>query len=411
MVIGSIKNDRIPFRALNYNQRFSLKNLKTIIVLSIAHLVTDINQGAIPAMLPFFKAEYNLSYTAVTAIVFATNSASAIVQPMFGIAADRFSKGWLLPASLFLAGSGLAITGIAGNYVAVIFFVILSGIGIAAFHPQSARLINFAAGSRKGTAMSLFGLSGTLGFALGPMIVAASLAMFGLSGSLFLIIPVSLMAIIVIVQLPVFETLEKAHIKTNGNGVKSQGTDRWGAFSLLSVIIMGRSVIFFGLLSFIPLYWIGYFNKSVTVGSFALTTLLISGVIGNFAGGWVSDKVGRKKTTVVSFLILTATLPLFVFTNNHIIGFLLLIPIGFSYSATYSPSIVMGQEYLPNYVGFSSGVTLGLAVAFGGIAAPFFGKIADIYGIWYAMATIAVFPVFNLALSLLLPVTKLQPRS
>ncbi len=385
-----------------------MKNLKTIIVLSIAHLATDINQGAIPAMLPYFKAEYNLSYTAVAAIVFATNSASAIVQPLFGIAADRFSKGWLLPVSLLMAGMGLAITGIVGNYVAVICLVILSGIGIAAFHPQTARLINFAAGSRKGTAMSLFGLSGTLGFALGPLIIAASLAMFGLAGSLFLLIPVSLMALITIFQLPGFAALEKAYIKTNGNGLKSRGTDRWGAFSLLSIIIMGRSVIFFGLLSFIPLYWIGYYNKSVTVGSFALTTLLISGVIGNFAGGWVSDKIGRKKTTMISFLILSVVLPLFVFMDNHIIGFLLLIPIGFSHSATYSPSIVMGQEYLPNYVGFSSGVTLGLAVAFGGIAAPFFGKIADINGIWYAMAAIAVFPVFNLALSVFLPSTKIQ---
>lgn len=380
-----------------------MKNLKTIILLSIAHLVTDINQGAIPAMLPFFKAEYNLSYTAVTAIVFATNSASAIVQPMFGFAADRFSKAWLLPASLLMAGLGLAITGIVGNYIAVIFLVILSGIGIAAFHPQTARLINFAAGSKKGTAMSMFGLSGTLGFALGPMIVAASLAMFGLSGSLFLIIPVSLMAIIVIFQLPSLSVLERTYNKTNGNGLKNKGIDRWGAFSLLSVIIMGRSVVFFGLLSFIPLYWINYFNKSVTMGSFALTTLLVSGVVGNFAGGWISDKVGRKKTTVISFLILSAVLPLFIFTDNDIIGFLLLIPIGFTHSSTYSPSIVLGQEYLPNYVGFSSGVTLGLAVAFGGIAAPFFGKIADIYGIWYAMAAIAMFPVFNLLLSMFLP--------
>jgi len=71
-------------------------------------------------------------------------------------------------------------------------------------------------------------------------------------------------------------------------------------------------------------------------------------------------------------------------------------------SATYSPTIVLGQFYLPNRVGLSSGVTLGLAVAIGGGAAPVIGKIADIYGIWYSLASIAFLPVFitTVALSL-----------
>jgi FSR family fosmidomycin resistance protein-like MFS transporter len=364
-------------------------------------------------MLPFFKAEYDLSYTAAAAIVFATNSASAIVQPLFGFAADKFSKGWLLPISLLMAGFGIGLSGIAGSYIAILLLVMFSGIGIAAFHPQTARLINFAAGEKKGTAMSFFGLGGTLGFALGPLLTTAMLTALGLSGSLILIFPVSVAALIIAFQLPRLSHLETTYIRANGNGVKDNGPDRWAAFSLLSIVIMGRSVIFFGLLTFVPLYWIGHYNRSVTEGGFALTTLLLSGVIGNFFGGWISDRIGRKKTTIMSFFVLALMLPLFISTSNHIIGFLLLIPIGFTHSATYSPSIVMGQEYLPNHVGFSSGVTLGLAVAFGGIAAPFIGKIADLYSIWHAMMTLAAFPLLNLLLSIFLPriKTPASPKS
>jgi FSR family fosmidomycin resistance protein-like MFS transporter len=246
-------------------------------------------------MLPFFKAEYDLSYTAAAAIVFATNSASAIVQPLFGFAADKFSKGWLLPISLLMAGFGIGLSGIAGSYIAILLLVIFSGIGIAAFHPQTARLINFAAGEKKGTAMSFFGLGGTLGFALGPLLTTAMLTALGLSGSLILIFPVSVAALIIAFQLPRLSHLETTYIRANGNGVKDNGPDRWAAFSLLSIVIMGRSVIFFGLLTFVPLYWIGYYNRSVTEGGFALTTLLLSGVIGNFFGGWISDRIGRKK--------------------------------------------------------------------------------------------------------------------
>jgi FSR family fosmidomycin resistance protein-like MFS transporter len=50
-------------------------------LLSVGHLVTDINQGALPAMLPFFIAAHDLSYTAAAGIVFAANMTSSIVQP------------------------------------------------------------------------------------------------------------------------------------------------------------------------------------------------------------------------------------------------------------------------------------------------------------------------------------------
>ena len=80
---------------------------KHIGILSAGHMATDINQGALAAMLPFFIAAYDLSYTAAAAIVFAVNMSSSVVQPLFGIAADRYSKPWLLPGGLMLAGLGL----------------------------------------------------------------------------------------------------------------------------------------------------------------------------------------------------------------------------------------------------------------------------------------------------------------
>jgi FSR family fosmidomycin resistance protein-like MFS transporter len=70
---------------------------------------------------------------------------------------------------------------------------------------------------------------------------------------------------------------------------------------------------------------------------------------------------------------------------------------------TYSPAIVLGQSYLPNRVGLSSGVTLGVAVAIGGGASPIIGKIADLYGIWFSLASIAFLPIFFFAIALSLP--------
>ena len=80
-------------------------NYRIVSLLSLGHLITDINQGAVPVLLPFLIAAHDLSYTAAAGIVFAVNVSSTIVQPLFGHAADRFSKPWLMPLGIILAGS------------------------------------------------------------------------------------------------------------------------------------------------------------------------------------------------------------------------------------------------------------------------------------------------------------------
>jgi MFS transporter, FSR family, fosmidomycin resistance protein len=377
-----------------------------IILLSFGHLVTDINQGALPAILPFLISEYKLTYSAGATIVFAANSASAIVQPLFGYAADRLNKPWLIPIALLLAGIGLGLTGFVNSYSAIIILAIVSGIGIAAFHPQAARLVNFATTKKKGTSMSFFGLGGTLGFAIGPVLCTSAIIMVGLKGTVVLAIPVAIAAAFFISQLSGFKKLEieDKEFKSNNNVILSK--DQWLSFSLLSIIIMGRSITFYGLNTFVPLYCTGFFNESIARGGVALSVIAISGVFGNIFGGWISDRIGYKKMIIAGFFFLAIFLPLLIFTNHSMIALLLLIPIGFTISATYSPTIVLGQEYLPNHIGFSSGVTLGISVAFGGIAVPFIGMIADSRGIWAALASLAFLPVITVILSLFLPSPK-----
>jgi FSR family fosmidomycin resistance protein-like MFS transporter len=69
----------------------------------------------------------------------------------------------------------------------------------------------------------------------------------------------------------------------------------------------------------------------------------------------------------------------------------------------FSVLVVMGQEYLPSRVGMASGVTLGLAVTVGGIAAPLLGTLADHHGVAAPLLAIAAFPLVGLAAALTLP--------
>ena len=372
-------------------------------LLSAGHMVTDINQGALPAMLPFFISAFDLSYAAVAGIIFAANMTSSIIQPVFGHAADRFSKPWLLPAGLMLAGGGIGLAGIVPGYGWILCMAIVSGIGIAAYHPEAARLVNFAAGNRKGTAMSLFGVGGTIGFAIGPLMVTAALLQWSLKGSLILLAPVTIMALIMASQYKQLESLEVERNVDHRLSPTHNLKDDWSAFARLTVVIIGRSIIFYGLNTFIPIYWIVALNQSKAAGAMALTVFSGSGIIGNLLGGSLADRIGQKKVVLLGLFGLMLFLPLFVMVKNVQVATLLLIPIGLTLFGTYSPAIVLGQTYLPNRVGLSSGITLGVAVAIGGGAAPIIGRIADLYGIGFSLASIAFLPIIFFVITLSLP--------
>ncbi|NIV98393.1 MFS transporter, partial [Candidatus Saccharibacteria bacterium] len=106
------------------------------------------------------------------------------------------SRPFLLIIGLILAGVGLGLIGLCKNYQLVMALAVTSGIGIAAYHPEAARLVNFEAGNQKNTAMSIFGVGGTIGFAIGPFLITAALIQWDLKGTIILILPVSIMAIL-----------------------------------------------------------------------------------------------------------------------------------------------------------------------------------------------------------------------
>ncbi|HSR12128.1 MAG TPA: MFS transporter [Thermodesulfobacteriota bacterium] len=375
-------------------------NYRLIGMLFLGHLFTDINQGALPAMLPFLIPAHDLSYAAAAGIVFAGNIASTVVQPVFGNFADRFSKPFLMPLGLLLAGIGLSLAGVASDYPTIILVAVISGVGIAAFHPEGARRVNYLAGEKKATAMSIFGVGGTLGFAFGPLIVTAAMLSWGLKGSLILIVPVCFMAFVFIFQLKKFASFEaKSGPKTSG---PSAGPDLWGAFSRLCLTAVGRSILFYGLNTFIPLYWITVLNQSKAAAATALTIMAAAGVFGNLLGGRLSDHFGHRWMIVASFGALTLFLPALLWVTTVSVATILLVPIGMAMSSCYSPIVVLGQKFLPNHIGLASGFTLGVTISIGGMTAPLLGKIADMYGIWTALAAILFVPVLSAVIGLTL---------
>ena len=375
---------------------------RAMAMLSAGHLFTDVGQGSIPALLPFLITRDNLSYAGASALILAATIASSVIQPVFGHLSDRRSMPWLMPLGPILGGLGVALAAVAPSYGLTFAAVVLSGIGVAAFHPEGSRFANYVSGSRRSSGMSLFSVGGNIGFALGPALVTPLVLAFGLSGTLLVIVPTSIMGVVLAHELPRLKTFRVDLTKARAATTEP---DAWRPFTLLAVVIALRSFIYFGFVTFISLYFSRVLHTSKGTGGAALTVMLVGGAIGTLVGGQLADRFGRRSVLIGSM----AVLPFLT------VGFLVSPPApamlfaavaGAATIATFAVTIVMGQEFLPGRIGVASGVTIGLSVGMGGIAAPLLGILADAHGLRSVFEVIVVFPLAALLLSLALPVRR-----
>src|SRR6266540_1134796 len=177
-------------------------NFKLLGLLALGHLIIDTNQGALPALLPLLKTALGLTYTATGVIVLMASVTSSLIQPLFGFLADKTSRRWLLSLSVILSAFGIALSGVAPSYAAVLALVMVSGFGVAAYHPEGYRTATQVAGDRKATGVSIFSTGGNIGIAVGPPLITALITMFGMAGSLGMLLPGLVVAILLMVVLP-----------------------------------------------------------------------------------------------------------------------------------------------------------------------------------------------------------------
>jgi FSR family fosmidomycin resistance protein-like MFS transporter len=376
-------------------------NKKALAILSAAHLVTDINQGSLPALLPFFKEALNLSYTTAGVILLAANLTSSIIQPVFGHLSDRRPIGWFLPLAPFVACLGLSLTGFVSNYSLLLICVIVTGIGIASFHPEGFKTAYYFTGEKKATGMSIFAVGGNFGIAIGPILALTLVTSYGPKGTLSFILPGILIAIILFFNLSTFTTpVKAAHREAKKEMKVPLSRNQLTSFSLLVTVATFRSWIQAGLVAYIPFYYINYLKGNPLYAGKLVTTFLMAGVLGALLGAPVADRWGHKKFLLVTLILSFPLLLLFYFSSG-VMAFILLGVAGMVLVSSFALTTVMGQALLPQYLGMASGMMVGFTISAGGVGVTLLGVIADTWGVPMAIKAIFVLPLIASGLTLL----------
>lgn len=355
--------------------------------LAVAHLVNDLDQAAVTAVLPFLVAQGALSYTAASGLVVAAALSAAIVQPVLGHRVDRRASRPIAPIALVVSGAGVAALGLTGATGASLVIALAIGAATAAFHPDALRALAEAAPGpdRRATALAAFAVLGNLGTAIGPMGVSALVTAFGMPGLVLVALP-SVAAAGLVARRP-----PRASRGSPSRRAAPPGPPRWRGVARMVALLVLRSATASYATAFVPLVLVRQRGFTVAHAGMVVTVMLLAGVAGSPVAAWLADRFGARSVLIGSFAPVGPLLWLVPHGSPGLIVACLVV-VGAGTMAPYSVAIAAAQACAPGREGLAAGIAMGVG-SVGALALLPFGVLADAAGVAATLPIAAALPV------------------
>jgi FSR family fosmidomycin resistance protein-like MFS transporter len=369
-------------------------DLKVLLILSLGNLVVDIYQGALPAILPFLKEKLALTYAMTGMILMASNFTSSILQPVFGYVSDKKAMAYLLPLGLVAAGVGFSVLPFSPYFLLILGLVIISGLGVASYHPEGYKTAHFFTGDRPATGMSVFSVGGNVGFSLGPILSMYIIDLYGFPWLPVIVVPSLLCAAVIVAYRRTIMVPVAVHGEAARREAPKTSSVEYIALAMVILIVVMRSWTQIGLMTYIPFYYIDYLKVDPLYAGKLVFVFLFCGAVGTLLGAPIADRFGHRFFVRLSMFLPAVEQSPFLFVVLGVQGMLLV--------STFSVTIVMAQKLLPTKLGIASGLMVGFAIGTGGVGVTILGLVADHYGVPVALYSISVLPALGFILSMFL---------
>jgi FSR family fosmidomycin resistance protein-like MFS transporter len=367
---------------------------RTVYSLSLAHLVTDLYLPVITAILPLLILTYGYSYFLAGLLVTAYNLMSSFTQPLFGWASDRHGVQIPIFISLLISAVFVGLMGFVGTYPLLLLCAALAAIGHSSFHPAALSMVSrLATNVNRGRITSIFIVGGNLGYALGPLLAGVALAAAGLPGVALLVIPALVVAVVLKWVMPAIRARSSREVQKIPS---VSGTSAKRALMVLFSASTVRAWAAFAAIAFLPPYLIQE-GFSLLSADLLVSGMLLAGVAGQIIGGILSDRYGRKEFVMAGLLLSIPPFLLFFFSGG-IIQVISLVLFGFTLWSSFAITVAMSHEIMPEQIGFTSGLMIGVAIGAGGIGVAISGILADTFSL---RAALLMLPILILAAAVL----------
>ena len=309
--------------------------------LFLGHTLMHCFQWGWYIILPAVKASFGLSAVQYGAIDSTRAFAGGLTNFPAAVASDMFRKRWVAILTSGLIGLGLAyfLLGIAPNLAVVFLAAALVGISTAIWHPPALSTLSARVPERVGLALSIHGMGGNLGNAIGPLGLGLAIgALAWQSAAKVLAFPMVVLALVLWAVL------------RNSPGREGPTVDRKQYLVAIRELLKNKVVLGLVLsqgiqnmgtsstVAFFSLYCQKDLGFSASKAGLYFAMLTASGIVSQPLMGYLSDRIGRKAVVVpalfllggftsllvwagagVGLLLVAACIGLFIYSKNAVI--------------------------------------------------------------------------------------------
>ena len=370
----------------------------TITLLSVSHLVMDSYSSYLYQLLPMLATKLHLTPAQAGLLPSTLTITSSLLQPVYGVISDRYLKRSMAVMGPLIAAVFLSMLGLATSLPMLMLLVILGGVGVGIFHPQGAALVSHASSGpgmerHRGFVMSVFSSAGTVGYALGPMLIAGVVGVYGLEKSWY---AASWGVAGWLVLCWFCPPLER---KARPDGAPTLSGALRAArvpLTLLYFAVVLRSAVAVGIHTYWP-FALERMGMPEMERASVLAGFIFFGGLGGFFGGWLADRLGARRVTLVAMLLATPLL-LGAFTTSGTTSSLFLMAGGTVLNLPIPISVVMAQRLVPGAASTVSALMMGFAWGAGALLTPLAGVLCERIGFAPGLALLALLPLASAAL-------------
>ena len=340
-------------------------------LVGIAHSVSHFLQLALPPLFPLLRAEFDVSWTLLGALVGVFYAASGLAQFAAGFFVDRLGARPVLLGGMGLLAGGTLLSAFAPGIGWLYPIVALMGLGNGVFHPADYAILNANVDPRRlGHAYSTHGIGGNLGYALAPVASFGLAAIIGLRGALAAMALAALVVLGVLATQRAYLGSHRVHDAQAGSLRHSFGLFRQPAILACFAYFIVQTAAMVGLQTFAGSALNATFDVPLALANSAVTTYLLGASAGILAGGFLAVRIQRHDLVAASGLAAGACLVALV-AIGPTAGLMLPLfaAIGFATGATgpsrdlivrsATPKGAAGRVYGFVYSGLDVGATLG----------------------------------------------------
>ena len=368
---GLLSRDSLVPDLIEETDDFSSRYVGSI---ALAHGIHDLYSGFLPPLLPILIEKFSLSNLGGGSLTLFF-SLPSLLQPVIGAFADRRNLKIMVSLAPFITGVVMTLLGLTASPVIMMVMLVFAGLSSASLHAIGPALNSKHAGKKLGKGMSFWVNAGTLGYALGALLLVSAYDLVGLSGLPILAILGAIASVLI------WFGLKGADTSAAASRTQKSTPKDWGNILKIMLpivfIVATRAMMTAMLSTYFPAF-LRERGASTWISGAGMTLILIAGVFGSQIVGNLSDKFNRIKILAIITIALFSFMMMFLRTDNWLqIPVLLLI--GFFEIAALPVLMALVQESFSGDRAFINGLFLSINFVGTSLAVPLVGRLADLY--------------------------------